>query len=372
MRIAQLAPLMESVPPSRYGGTERVVATLTDELVRRGHEVTLFATGDSRTKARLVPVTPRALRPAGVRYADPYTTLALGMAFSRADEFDVIHSHLDHPALLCGRFVSTPVLHTLHGRLDLPEIQPLFNYFTDAALASISDNQRRLVPHWNWLGTVYNGIEPNAFTFHPRPGSYLAFLGRIAPEKGIEDAVEVARIGRLPLKVAAKVDPVDREYYESRVRPLFAEAQVEFIGEITEREKDAFLGQALALLFPIRWPEPFGMVMVEAMATGTPVIAGRFGSVPEVVDDGVTGFICDSVQEMALACGRAAMLDRSACRARVEERFTPAHMAGGYEALYRRLIETARAGGDATVAAARLHADGRQAAAVEAQPPVGG
>jgi glycosyltransferase involved in cell wall biosynthesis len=350
MRIAQLAPLVESVPPRQYGGTERVVAALTEELVRRGHDVTLFAAGDSQTAARLVAVTPRALRPAGVRDYGPSITLALAMAFARAHEFDIIHSHLDHPALPYGRLVRTPVVHTLHGRLDLPEIQPLFGHMADAHLVSISNNQRRLVPHWNWVGTVYNGIDLHNFAFYPRPGDYLAFLGRISPEKGIEDAIAVARLAGIPLKIAAKVDPVDEEYYERRVRPLITPPLVEYVGEIGEREKDAFLGGALALLFPVRWPEPFGLAMVEALATGTPVIASRCGSVQEILLDGVTGFLCDSVQEMALACGRVAALDRARCRARVEERFTARHMADGYEAIYRRLVE----GGERAAATAPL------------------
>ncbi len=338
MRIAQIAALMESIPPSRYGGTERVVASLTDELVRRGHDVTLFASGDSKTSARLVPVVPRALRSAGVQDAMPSVLLALRMAFERADEFDVIHSHVDLAALPFGRFVTTPVLHTFHGRLDLPTIRPLCDHCRDAALVSISDNQRRLLPNWNWMGTVYNGIDLDNFAFRPRPGGYLAFLGRISPEKGVEDAIAVARTAGLPLKIAAKIDPVDQDYYDSRVRPLLDDPLVEYIGEITEEEKDAFLGHAMALIFPISWPEPFGLVMVEAMATGTPVITTRCGSVSEVVVDGATGVVCDSVEEMALACDQVSRLDRGACRNWVESRFTTARMVDGYEAIYRRLV----------------------------------
>jgi glycosyltransferase involved in cell wall biosynthesis len=338
MRIAQLAPLAESVPPKRYGGSERVVAALTEELVRRGHEVTLFASGDSQTSASLVPVVPHALRSEGVVNDIPAALLAIRMAFERADAFDVIHSHIDYAVPFC-RFVQTPVLHTFHGRLDLPEIQPLFQHCRDAALVSISDNQRRLLPEWNWLGTVYNGIDLDHYALHPHPGRYLAFLGRISPEKGIEEAIAVARLARLPLKIAAKVDPADQEYFEDRVQPLLSDADVEFIGEVTEDEKGDFLGQALALLFPITWPEPFGLVMVEAMAAGTPVISARFGSVPEIVVDGETGIICDSLQEMALACERVATLDRSACRARVAEAFSVPAMVTGYEALYQQLAE---------------------------------
>jgi glycosyltransferase involved in cell wall biosynthesis len=325
------------VPPSHYGGTERIVSSLTDELVRRGHDVTLFASGDSQTLAELVPVVPSALRQAGMQDGTPTHLLATRMALERAEEFDLIHSHLDLISLPFGRFVSTPVLHTLHGRLDLPSIQALFNHCCDAALVSISDNQRRLSPQWNWRGTVYNGIDVAHYTLRPRPGRYLAFLGRITPEKGIEEAIQVARLANLPLKVAAKVDPADQEYYEERVQPLFEDPLIEYVGEVTEEQKDAFLGDALALLFPIKWPEPFGLVMVEAMATGTPVLTSRYASVPEVVEDGVTGMLCDSVEEMALACERIGTLDREACRARVERLFSVPAMVDGYEAVYRDL-----------------------------------
>jgi len=328
------------VPPAAYGGTERIVSWLTEELVRRGHEVTLFASGDSLTRAHLVPIVPRALRPAGVSDYLPATMLALAQAFARAGEFDVIHTHIDVPAVPGARLVRTPVLFTMHGRLDLPWLHTLFDAYPDLNLVSISDNQRRLLPAWNWLGTVYNGIALDDYTLHPRPGEYLAFLGRISPEKGVEDAIAVARLAGLPLKIAAKIDPVDRAYFEERVKPLLGHGAVEYVGEVTQREKDGFLGQALALLFPIRWPEPFGLVMAEALACGTPVVAGRFGSVPEVLEDGKTGFICDSREEMALAVKRIGALDRTACRAQVEARFSAQRMADGYEALYHRLAGT--------------------------------
>jgi glycosyltransferase involved in cell wall biosynthesis len=338
MRIAQLAPLMESVPPSLYGGTERVVAELTEELVRRGHEVTLFASGDSETSAQLLPIVPEALRLAGIQNAVPYHLTAISQALAQAYNFDVIHSHLDILALPFSRLVRTPMLHTMHGRLDLPEIQPLLAQCRDAALVSISENQRRLLQDCRWVGTVYNGIDLEQYMFHPRPGQYLAFLGRITPEKGIEEAVAVARLAGLPLKVAAKVDPADQDYYENQVRMLFDDPLVEYVGEVTDAEKDAFLGQALALLFPIKWPEPFGLVMAEAMATGTPVITSRFGSVPEVVQDGVTGILCDSVEEMALACERIQNIDRAACRTRVEVRFSMQAMVDGYESIYHQMV----------------------------------
>ncbi|HLZ73016.1 MAG TPA: glycosyltransferase family 4 protein [Dehalococcoidia bacterium] len=342
MKIAQIAPMQESVPPATYGGTERVVSWLIEELVRRGHDVTLFATGDSQTSATLVPVVPRALRPAGVPDYLPATMLAIGRAFERAAEFDVIHSHLDVPALPFAHLVDAPVVFTTHGRLDQPWSRVLYDAYADVQLVSVSDNQRRLLPHWNWQGTVYNGIGTAEYSFSPRGGDYLAFLGRISPEKGIEEAIQVARLAGIPLKIAAKIDPADRKYYEERVAPLLHGPLVEYVGEINQQEKDLFLGRALALLFPIRWPEPFGLVMAEAMATGTPVIAGRFGSVPEVIEDGRTGFICDSIEEMALAAERVAELDRATCRRVVEQRFSAATMAEGYEAIYRRLVQAPR------------------------------
>jgi glycosyltransferase involved in cell wall biosynthesis len=313
-----------------------VVSVLTEELVRRGHDVTLFASGDSTTAARLVPVVPRALRPIGVQDYLPSTMLTLGQVFERAGEFDVIHAHVDVPAIPFARLVQTPIVFTMHGRMDLPSLRPLFDAYRDVNLVSVSDNQRRLLPAWNWLGTVYNGINLTDYNFHSRPGAYLAFLGRISPEKGVEEAIRVARMAGVPLKLAAKVDPVDRSYFEQTIRPLLADPLVTYVGEVDQHTKDAFLGGALALLFPIRWPEPFGLVMAEALATGTPVIAGRFGSVPEIIDDGVTGFICDSIEEMALAVERVGELDREACRRVAMERFSPARMAAGYEALFCR------------------------------------
>ncbi len=358
MRIAQIAPLQESVPPQKYGGTERVVSCLVEELVRRGHDVTLFATGDSHTAARVVPVVEQGLRLAGIRDTGPSDQLALTLAYEQSGEFDIIHSHLDYQTLPFARLrPAPPTLITCHGRLDLLHIHPIFESLCEAHLVSISDNQRRLLPHWNWAGTVYNGIDIANYTFHPRPGDYLAFLGRISPEKGIEDAIAVAKLAGMPLKVAAKVDPVDQAYYRERVRPMLDHPLVEYIGEISEREKDAFLGQAMALIFPVRWPEPFGLVMAEAMAAGTPVIAGRFGSVPEVVEDGKTGFICDSLAEMVLAIRRLGEIDRQRCRIVAQDRFSAQRMARDYEAVYRRL-----AGGAAD-------APGARAAVVAEEPP---
>ena len=339
MRIAQLAPLYERVPPELYGGTERVVSALTEELVRREHDVTLFASGDAVTAARLVPVTERALR-LDPMVADPYpyTMLALGMAFERAAEFDLLHSHLDYLALPFARLVRTPVVTTLHGRLDLPDLPPIFGAYPEAALVSISDAQRAPLPSANWLATVYNGIDLAPYLFRPEPGGYFAFIGRSAPEKNLEGAIAIARRTGIPLKIAAKVDEADREYHEAVVRPLLDGRLVEHVGEIGEGEKGAFLGGAYALLFPVDWPEPFGLAMAEAMACGTPVLALRRGAVPEVVADGVTGFVRDTLEELAEAAERVPELDRRRCRARVEARFSAAAMADGYEAAYRRLL----------------------------------
>ena len=357
MRIAQIAPLFESVPPKLYGGTERVVHALVEELVRRGHEVTLFATGDSETSATLVPIVERALRldPDCHDYM-PHQVLELARAFARADQFDFIHSHVDYHAFPLARFVKTPMVTTLHGRLDLLDLQELYYEFSDMPVISISNNQRRPLPHANWLATVYNGIEMEHFKFERRRGDYLAFLGRISPEKRVDRAIEVARRTGIPLKIAAKVDRVDRDYYEQEIKPLIQPPLVEYLGEITEREKSDFLGKAFALIFPVDWPEPFGLAMAEAMACGTPVIARRVGSVPEVVVDGRTGFICDSVEEMVLAARRIPTINPEWCREHVEARFSARAMADGYEAAYELLLRQPanRRGKVATAASRRL------------------
>jgi glycosyltransferase involved in cell wall biosynthesis len=338
MRIAQVAPLYESVPPQLYGGTERVVQALTEELVRRSHEVTLFASGDSVTAARLVPVVDRSLR-LHPEYIDPYPfqMIELGMVFDRASDFDLIHSHVDYYAFPFTRYVKTPVVTTLHGRLDLLELQPIYEQYPEVALISISQNQRRPLPRANWIATVYNGIRMEEFTLERRRGSYLAFLGRLSPEKGVETAVEVARRAGMQLKIAAKIDRVDRDYFES-IRHLFDQPFVEYLGEVGQIGRDQFLGAAAALIFPVAWPEPFGLAMTEAMACGVPVIARRSGSVPEVIIDGKTGFICDSVLEMVLACRRIDEIDRGFCRQHVEQRFSAPVMADGYLAAYERLM----------------------------------
>jgi glycosyltransferase involved in cell wall biosynthesis len=347
MRIAQVAPLYEAVPPTLYGGTERVVSLLTEELVRRGHEVTLFASGDSVTSARLVAVTPRALRldVTNRELLAAELIRQLDLVFRQAAEFDLIHCHVDYLAFPFAGLVATPTLHTVHGRLDLPYLQPLFRQFTRVPLVSISDAQRAPLAGVGvtWAGTVHHGLAPECFPFAPEPGEYLAFLGRLSPEKQPDVAIEVARRAGLPLRIAAKIDPADREYFERVVAPLLDDPLIEFIGEIGDTDKAAFLGGARALLFPIDWPEPFGLVMIEAMACGTPVIARPCGSVPEVVQPGVSGFIADTVPELVDAVKRIDTIDRARCRRDFEERFSVAHMVDGYEALYRRACTRRRA-----------------------------
>ncbi|HEX6998759.1 MAG TPA: glycosyltransferase family 4 protein [Gammaproteobacteria bacterium] len=338
MRIAQIAPLAEAVPPRLYGGTERIVSYLTEQLVRDGHEVTLFASGDSRTAAELVPGWPRALRldPA-VRDPIPYALMSLDDVRRRAHEFDVLHFHIDMLHFPLFRDVAARTVTTLHGRLDLPDLAPFYDKFAEFPLVSISDDQRRPLPRANWLATVHHGLPVDLLEPGRRPGGYLAFLGRISPEKRPDLAIEIARRAGLPIRLSAKVDAVDREYYEARIKPLLRLPGVEFIGEIGEAQKSDFLGNALALVFPIDWPEPFGLVMIEAMACGTPVIAFRRGSVPEVLEDGVTGYIVDGVAEAVRAINRLHWLDRVAIRRRFEQRFSAARMARDYVALYESL-----------------------------------
>ena len=290
LRIAQVAPLYESVPPNLYGGTERVVAYLTEELVHRGHQVTLFAAGDSSTAATLKATHPKSLRATGmVSWGNGLHLPMLSEVFDHADRFDVIHCHLDYWSFPFARMVKTPSVTTLHGRLDIPELLDVYRYYSGAFVVSISNAQRAPLRELNWVGTVHHGLPADQLTFQPDRGKYLAYLGRIAPEKRPDLAIEIARRAGIPLKIAAKVDAVDQEYFDSKIRPLLKTDDVEFIGEIGEREKNEFLGNATALLFPIDWPEPFGLVMIEALACGTPVIARPCGSVPEVLRRGVTG-----------------------------------------------------------------------------------
>jgi glycosyltransferase involved in cell wall biosynthesis len=339
MRIAQVAPLYESVPPKMYGGTERVVYGLTEELVRRGHDVVLFASGDSRTSAHLVPCSEQGLRLSDVRDHMAYTIRELGRVMRVAGNFDLIHNHIDYFAFPYARMLSTPMVTTTHGRLDTPEVVAVYEDFSDARLVSISDAQRSPLPHANWLATVYNGINLRHFALRERPGGYLAFLGRISPEKGPDRAIEIADAVGMPLRIAAKVDPSDREYFAAVIKPMLKRRHVEYLGEIDESQKDDFLGNAYAYLFPIDWPEPFGITMVEAMACGTPVIAMARGSVPEVIADGETGFVCRGTGQMIEALERIPRIDRRACRRRVAERFSVERMADAYEAVYRRVVE---------------------------------
>ena len=341
MRIAQVAPLTEAIPPKLYGGTERVVSWLTEELVALGHDVTLFASGDSQTKARLEPVWPRALRLDG-KVRDP---MALHMAmlehvYQRADQFDILHFHLDYfPFSLFSRN-ATPFITTLHGRLDLPEHQVVFDVFNRAPVISISDAQRRPVPNAHWIDTIYHGLPAHLLQPRPAKPGYLAVLGRIAPEKAVDRAIHIARRAGMPLKIAAKVDPVDRQYYEHEIRPLLELPGIEYIGEISDAQKSDFLGGAIGLLMPIDWPEPFGLVMIEAMACGTPILAYPGGSVPEIVEDGLTGFIVNNEAEAVDAVRRLPELSRPRIRARFEERFTARRMAMDYLSVYRRMAES--------------------------------
>ena len=345
MRIAQIAPLHEAVPPKLYGGTERVVSFLTEELVALGHEVTLFASGDSETAAELEAIWPRALR-LDPSIRDPIAPhmLLMEAVRKRADEFDVLHFHMDYwPFSLFSR-QRTPFVTTMHGRLDLPELQPVFNAFPNAPVVSISDSQRRPLPQAHFVGTVLHGLPSTLLT--PQEGvkpEYLAFLGRIAPEKGPDKAIRIARACGIPLKMAAKVDRADQVYFESVIRPMLAEGGgVELIGEISDAQKPAFLSGAHALLMPIDWPEPFGLVMIEAMACGTPVIACNRGSVPEIVDDGRTGFIVEDETGAIAAVQRLAQLPRERVRAGFEARFTARRMADDYLAIYRGLAAEQR------------------------------
>ena len=343
LRVAQIAPLHESVPPKLYGGTERVVAYIAEELARRGHDVTLFASGDSTAKVPLRAGFPEALRLKGLDYMGAaYHLRMLSEIYDHAERFDIIHSHVDFLAFPFSRLVSVPTVSTMHGRLDLDAFVPLYRSYTDLPLVSISNEQRRPIPFMNWVGTVYHGLPRNLLRFNPGPGSYLAFLGRISPEKRPDLAIEVARRAGVPLKIAAKVDPVDRDYFDAVVKPLLSTPGVEFLGEINDSEKEDFLGGALALLFTVDWPEPFGLAMIEAMACGTPVIARPCGSVPEVVRPGVTGLIASGIDDLVRAAAQIGKLSRQDCREVFEQRFTSEVMAANYERVYYRLIDERR------------------------------
>ncbi len=341
MRIAQVAPLFESIPPKLYGGTERVVHYLTEELVRRGHEVTLYASGDSCTSANLKSTLPKALRlDPDARDAAACHLVMLEQVFRDASRFDIIHFHIDYLHLPYLRRHPVPNLTTLHGRLDIPGLDRLYKEYAEMPLVSISHAQRAPLSQANWCATAHHGLPQDLYRFHPQPGSYLAFLGRISPEKRPDRAIEIARRAGIPIKLAAKVDRADREYFERRIRPRLKEPGVEFVGEIGESEKEQFLGGARALLFPIDWPEPFGLVMIEAMACGTPVIAFAGGSVTEIMQDGVTGPVVTSVEEALGAIRRIGLIDRHLCRKAFEQRFSAARMAQDYLAVYERVVRT--------------------------------
>lgn len=366
MRIALVSPLYERVPPEMYGGTERVVYHLTEALVRRGHDVTLFASGDSLTSAHLVPCVPQALRLRMNR--DQLLTLGpllhtamMSEVIQHAEEFDIIHSHIEYWGFPFSRLTHVPLVSTLHGRQDTSWLERIFTLYPESPLISISDAQRNPLARLdlNWVGTVYNGTDCTQLTLNREPGEYLVFLGRLSPEKRPDRAIEIAKRAEMPLKIAAKIDPVDQEYFESEIKPLLHHPLVEFIGEVDDAGKQELLRGAYAMLFPIDWPEPFGLTMIESMACGTPVIASPCGSVPEIIVDGVTGFICETVDEMIAALPRVAALDRSACRCHVEARFSVEAMTDGYEAVYRRLLE------GAAVATADIEGNGHRQEHVE-------
>lgn len=339
MRIAQVPPLIESVPPAGYGGTERVVHYLTEELVRLGHDVTLFASGDSHTSGTLVPCAPKALRRAGITDYVPQHYAMLEKLFRRIDEFDIVHFHLDYLHYPLSRRYREPHLTTLHGRLDLPELIPFYHEYSDMPVVSISEAQRQPLPWLNWQATVLHGMPAELYRASETHDGYLAFLGRVSPEKGLDQAIAIAEAAGLELRVAAKIDHQDRAYYDEVIAPLMEKDCVSYLGEIDDEAKQDFLGRALALLFPIQWDEPFGMVMMEAMACGTPVIAYRRGSVPEVLEDGVTGFIVEDVPGAVEVLDRIEHFDRRRCRQVFEERFSARRMAQQYLACYQQILD---------------------------------
>ncbi len=340
MKIAQVAPLYESVPPKLYGGTERVVSYLTEELVRQGHQVTLFASGDSSTSAELRSICDRALRLEGNKIVDPiaHHIRMLELVMQEASTFDVIHFHSDYLHFPLSRRQPTPSVTTLHGRLDIPDLQPLFREFRDVPVISISNAQREPIRWANWVATIHHGLP--AYLHMPRidAGSYLAFLGRMSPEKRPDRAIEIAIRAGIPIRLAAKIDRADQQYFDGKIRNMLDHPLVDFVGEINEEQKSEFLGNAIALVFPIDWPEPFGLVMIEAMACGTPVVAWNMGSAPEVIQHGVNGFLVNSIPEAVTAVNRIGMIDRVSCRSTFEQRFSARRMAEDYLAAYRWLL----------------------------------
>ncbi|MCI0443868.1 glycosyltransferase family 4 protein [bacterium] len=341
MKIAQVAPLYESVPPKFYGGTERVVSYLTEELVGLGHDVTLFASGDSVTSAKLVKCSERSLR------LDPkckdrlaYHMMMLDKVFADPEEFDFFHFHIDYLHFALSRRMNIKRLSTLHGRLDLPDLVPVYKQFSDEPLVSISNSQRKPLSWANWLGTVYHGLPTELYPFHEKSQPYLAFLGRISPEKGLDQAIEIAKKSNMALRIAAKVDEVDVDYFIRSAQPIMNDPMIEFIGEIGEKDKAEFLGNATALLFPIVWPEPFGLVMIEAMSCGTPVIAYGNGSVPEIIRNGVNGYIVENQEQAVAAVQKITELDRRQCREDFIERFSVERMVSDYIELYEHILES--------------------------------
>lgn len=340
MKIAQVSPLFESVPPKGYGGTERVISYLTEELVRLGHDVTLFASGDSVTKARLIPAIAASARPDMTQRSWlAYHTIQMDLVAQQAHEFDVIHFHTDYLHFPLAKALGTPYITTFHGRLDIPELEPLCRHFSDVPLISISNSQRTPLPWANWCETVYHGLPSDLYSFAPEPGNYFVFIGRLSPEKRVDRAIEIAQRCGMPLYIGAKLDIADEQYFNAFLKPLFRNPLVRFVGEVGEREKRELLENANALLFPIDWPEPFGLVMIEAFSCGTPVIAYAHGSVPEIMEDGVTGFIVTNQEEAVRAAQQIGTIDRLRCRKVFESRFTASHMAANYLRVYQRMLD---------------------------------
>ncbi len=341
MRIAQVSPLFESVPPKLYGGTERIVFNLSESLVKLGHEVTLFASGDSLTSAELVPVGREALRLAGVKEPLAAHLLMFEKVLERASEFDIVHFHTEIMHFVSARRMTTPTVSTFHGRLDFPEYEDLFDEYAELPMTSISMSQRRALPRANWISTIHHGLDPKRIGFDAKGGEDLVFLGRISPEKGLEDAIEIARRSGRRLRIAAKIEKADWDYYQ-KVKPLLDEPFIEYVGEINDRQKTEFLGSAKATLFPICWPEPFGLVMIESFAAGTPVVAFRCGSVPEIIRDGRTGYIVDDVAGAVKAIAAIDSIDRAVCREEFDGRFTSERMASDYVAAYEKILAAER------------------------------
>lgn len=341
VKIAQVSPLYESVPPQTYGGTERVVSFLTEELVAQGQDVTLFASGDSKTTAKLIPGCKKSLRLSGAIDHLAHHIAMLDDVMRMAPEFDIIHFHIDYMHFPLSRYCALPSVTTLHGRLDLADLIPVYKRYADAPVISISMAQRKPLPWAHWVGNISHGLPTELHSFYPQGGKYLAFLGRISPEKRVDRAIEIAKRAGMPLKVAAKIDKADQEYYDTVIKPLMNDPNVEFIGEIAEHEKGEFLGNAHAYLFPIDWPEPFGLTMIEAMACGTPTIAFNCGSVPEVMQEGLTGFIVDNMEQAVAAVEKIDTVERTACRNVFEKRFTATRMAEQYLELFQSMIEPA-------------------------------